>query len=237
MHIFFETACREGELADVSFFLSKGYPVNACNAAGMSALMLAADTGQMALSLLLLRFGASVDLTSTDNQTASMIAQARGHIMLAKLLCGKPERRLRRPSMPRRVCPDVGHAALVQLLEYGVRRGFLSDTQIYQQLPALRAEPTEFSVVCQALQSLGIVLRDRTPNLDRYAQPLRQCSDVATLDLNEYAKAVLHNLQSDSGRRRRVAYTYHQPAAVRPLILQSEKKKHSYRAAQKPKST
>ena len=223
MHIFFETACREGELADVSFFLSKGYPVNAFNADGMNALMIAADTGQMALSFLLLRFGADVDLTSTQNQTASMIAQARGHVMLSKLLCGKPERRLRRPAIPRPVCPDVGHAALLQLLEYGMRRGFLSDTQIYQQLPALRAEPTEFSVVCQALQSLGIVLRDRTPNLDRYAQPLRQCSDVMTPDLNEYAKAVVNKLQIESGRRRRVAYTYPQPKAVRPLTLKSER--------------
>lgn len=237
MHLFFETACREGELADVSFFLSKGYPVNAFNADGLNALMLAADTGQMALSLLLLRFGANVDLTSTDDQTASMIAQARGHVMLAKLLCGKPERRLRRPQVPTRVCHVVGHTALVQLLEYGVHRGFLSDAQIHQKLPALREEPTGFSVVCQALQSLGVVLRDRTPNLDRFAQPLRQCSDVGTLDLNEYAKAVVNKLQTESGRQRRVAYTYPQPAAARPLILKSQKIERSYRAAQNPKST
>jgi hypothetical protein len=237
MHLFFETACREGELADVSFFLSKGYPVNAFNADGLNALMVAADTGQMALSFLLLRFGADVDLTSTQNQTASMIAQVRGHVMLAKLLCGKAERRLRCPQVPSRVCLEVGQAALVQLFEYGVRRGFLSDAQIRQKLPALREEPTGFSVVCQALQSLGVVLRDRTPNLDRFAQPLRQCSDAVTLDLNEYAKAVVNKLQTASGRQRRVAYTYPQPAGVRPLILKSQKSGHTYRAAQKPEST
>lgn len=236
MHIFFETACREGELADVSFFLSKGYPVNAYNAAGLNALMLAADAGQMALSLLLLRFGANVDLTSNHDQTASMIAQARGHIMLAKLLCGKPERRLRRPQVPSRVCAGVGHAAMVQLFEYGVCRGFLSDAQIHQKLPALREEPTGFSVVCQALQSLGVVLRDRTPNLDRFAQPLRQCMDAGALDLNEYAKAVVNKLQTESGRRGRVAYTYQQPAAVRPLILKSQKTGTGYGTTQRPKS-
>jgi hypothetical protein len=228
MHVFFETACREGELADVLFFLSKGYPVNACNAAGMNALMLAADTGQMALSLLLLRFGANVDLTNANDQTASMIAQARGHVMLAKLLCGKPERRLKCLPVPKRACTTVGHAALLQLLEYGVRRGFLSDAQIHQQLPALREEPTGFSVVCQALQSLGIVLRDRTPNLDHFAQPLRQCSDLTSRDINEYAKSVLNNLQISSGPRRRVAYTYPKPEAARPLILKSQRARGTY---------
>lgn len=237
MHIFFERACLEGELADVSFFLSKGYPVNTCNAAGMNALMLAADTGQMALGILLLRFGANVDLTSANHQTASMIAQDNGHIMLAKLLCGKPERRLRCSTVPKRVCSAVGHEDLVQLLEYGVSRGFLSDVQIYQQLPALRAEPTGFSVVCQALQSLGIVLRDRTPNLDRFTPPLRLCSDATVLDLNECAKSVLNNLRAESGRRPRIAHTYSQPAAVRPLILKSQKTRRSYLAAHKPKST
>lgn len=237
MHIFFETACREGELADVSFFLSKGYPVNVCNAAGQTALMIAADTGQMALCLLLLRFGANVDLTSAHDQTASMIAQVRGHDILSKLLCGKLERRTKRPNVLKRVCPAVDHVTLFQLLEYGLRRGFLSDAQIHRQLPALRDDPTGFSVVCQALQSLGIVLRDRTPNLERFSQPLRQFSDVTTLDLNELAQAVLNNLRLEAGRRHRVAYTYSQPAVARPLILKSQKTRLSHRTVHQPKPT
>lgn len=227
MHVFFEMACCEGQLEDVAFFLSKGHPVNAYNAQGMNALMLAADTGQMALSLLLLRFGANVDLTSTAEQTASMIAQARGHVMLAKLLCGKSERRLKHPQVSKRFCPAVSHAALVQLLEYGTRRGFLSDAQIYQQLPALRERPSGFSVVCQALQSLGIVLRDRTPNVDRLPPSLRQCSDATALDLNAFAKSVLNNLGTASGPKRRVAYTYSQSDAARPLILKSQRARRS----------
>lgn len=237
MHAFFEMACREGQLADVRFFLSKGYPVNACNAQGMNALMIAADTGQMGLSLLLLRHGANVDLISGADRTASMIAQARGHVMLAKLLCGKAERRLKHPLASKGLCPTVSHAALVQLLEYGVRRGFLSDAQIHQQLPALRELPTGFSVVCQALQSLGIVLRDRTPNFDRLPQPLRQCSDAATFDLNGFAQTVLNNLRSTSGLKRRAAFTYPQLASSRPMILSSQRASRNQCVAKPSDST
>lgn len=218
MHTFFETACREGQLADVRFFLSKGFSVDARNAQGLSALMLAADTGQMGLSLLLLRFGASVDVTNATGQTASMIAQSRGHMMLAKLLCGKSERRQRDPIKPKRSCLRVNQVALVRLLEYGTQRGFLSDAQIYSYLPALRRQPTGFSVVCQALQSLGIVLRDRTPDLQRHAQSVRLCTDATMIDLNAYADSLMNNLRAEPNRQQPAPHTYSLAAAQRPLI-------------------
>jgi hypothetical protein len=219
MHAFFETACREGQLADVRFFLSKGHPVNALNAQGMTALMLAADMGHMDLSLLLLRHGADVDKKNKAHQTASMMAQSRGHLMLAKLLCGKRERRQKHPFNPNRMHTPISQPELVRLLDYGLNRGFLSDAQIYSHLPALRQQPTEFSMVCQALQSLGIALRDRTPEFSHGAQAPRCCAEPMAIDLNEYAKVLLGNLSSPAARGKRSSFTYLQPVAARAVYL------------------
>lgn len=217
MHDFFETACLEGQLSDVRFFLSNGHLVDARNAHGMSALMLAADTGQMGLSLLLLRFGANVDLINDAQQTASMIAHSRGHLMLAKLLCGKRERRLKQPPKAKRPSPALSPLSLVQLFDYGVRRGFLSDAQIYGYLPALRQQPTGFSAVCQALQSLGIVLRDRTPDLARCQQALPHGAQAAPSDLHEYATTLLQNLRPEPPAWQPSFYRHSKPIKARAI--------------------
>ncbi len=63
-----------------------GAPVNAANAAGQTALMLAARRGDEALVRLLLAAGADRNRTDPAGRTAAELARQQGHATLAALL-------------------------------------------------------------------------------------------------------------------------------------------------------
>lgn len=195
MPTFFETACLEGQIEDVKFFLDKGHPVNKRDANGLTPIMLAASMGHMSVCLLLLRHGADVDLLNDKQQTAAMLAQQGGFLMLAKLLCGKSERRQKRRSGQISL-NQTDSTRLADLLSYGLSRGFLSDVQIYAFLPSLRTKPKRFALVCQALKATGIVLRDREPEiaLANAAQPKVQLNKPD--DLQAYADKIIVQINS-----------------------------------------
>jgi len=196
MPTFFETACLEGQIGDVKFFLEKSYPVNKRDANGLTPIMLAASMGHMSVCLLLLRYGADVDLLNDKQQTAAMLAQQGGFLMLAKLLCGKSERRKKRRSGQLLLSHETDSTRLAGLLSYGLSRGFLSDIQIYGYLPSLRTKPKRFALVCQALKAAGIVLRDREPEIAvAYAgQPQVRLNNPT--DLAAYAEKLMMQIDS-----------------------------------------
>lgn len=196
MPTFFETACLEGQVEDVKFFLARGHPVDKRDVEGLTPLMLAASIGHMSLCLLLLRHGADVELKNNQKQTAAMLAQRGGFLMLAKLLCGKSERRQKRRSGQISLNHQTDSTRLARLLAYGLRRGFLSDVQIYGYLPSLRTKPKRFALVCQALKATGIVLRDREPELvvTNAAQPQVRLNNPT--DLVAYADKLMMQIDS-----------------------------------------
>ena len=63
--------------------------MNATNAGGVTALMIAAADGQTALVELLVRSGANVAAQSERGDTALSIARAKGHLAVIKLLDGQ----------------------------------------------------------------------------------------------------------------------------------------------------
>jgi len=198
MPSFFESACLEGQLEDVKFFLVRDHPVNKLLSDGLTPLMFAASMGHLSLCLLLLRHGADVDLKNAAKQTAAMLAQEGGYLMLAKLLCGKSERRQRHRSGPALSSHQTDSMRLARLLSYGLKRGFLSDAQIHGYLPGLRTKPKRFALVCQALKATGIVLRDREPAL---ALAIAHAAPIETrlkhgADLQAYADQLLAQIDS-----------------------------------------
>jgi len=211
MPTFFESACLEGQLEDVKFFLTRGHPVNKpfgdgfsgdgssgdrSFGAGLTPLMLAASMGHLSLCLLLLRHGADVDLKNNNKQTAAMLAQQGGYLMLARLLCGKSEQRQRHRSSVALPSRQTESVRLARLLSYGIKRGFLSDAQIYGYLPGLRNKPKRFALICQALKDTGIVLRDREPTLAvATAAPMRTRLNPGA-DLEVYADQLLTQIDS-----------------------------------------
>lgn len=196
MPTFFESACLEGQLEDVKFFLVRGHPVNKPFGDGLTPLMLAASMGHLSLCLLLLRHGADVDLRNSAKQTAAMLAQEGGYLMLAKILCGKSEHRQRHRSVVSQPSRQTDRIHLARLLSYGIKRGFLSDAQIHGYLPGLRHKPKRFALICQALKATGIVLRDREPTLaDANAAPIQMRLKPGT-DVQAYADQVLAQIDS-----------------------------------------
>jgi ankyrin repeat protein len=66
--------------------ISKGADVNASNAGGVTALMIAAADGQAPLVDLLVRAGANRAAQSERGDTALSSARAKGHLAVIKLL-------------------------------------------------------------------------------------------------------------------------------------------------------
>jgi len=206
MPTFFESACLEGQLEDVKFFLSRGHPVNKpfgdgsfgddASGEGLTPLMLAASMGHLSLCLLLLRHGADVDLRNNNKQTAAMLAQQGGYLMLAKLLCGKSEYRQKHRSAVALPSRQTESTRLARLLSYGIKRGFLSDAQIYAYLPDLRNKPKRFALICQALKDTGIVLRDREPALAVATAAPMHIRLIPDTDLQAYADQLLQQIDS-----------------------------------------
>ena len=66
--------------------IDKGADVNASNAGGVTALMIAAADGRPSLVALLVRAGANIAAQSERGDTALSIARAKGHEAVIKLL-------------------------------------------------------------------------------------------------------------------------------------------------------
>jgi ankyrin repeat protein len=60
--------------------------VNAKDADGRTALMLAAERGDVEIVQALLQKGASTDIKNRDGKTAATIAEVNGHVEVARLL-------------------------------------------------------------------------------------------------------------------------------------------------------
>jgi hypothetical protein len=80
------TAARDGNLAAVTDFLSRGAEVNDKDRGGQTALMRAAGSGHVAVVRLLLAHGAEVNEKDSDGLTALIRAEARGHQEIVGLL-------------------------------------------------------------------------------------------------------------------------------------------------------
>ena len=79
-------AAAIGQLDAARQALADGAPVDATNAAGQTALMLAARRGDEALVRLLLAAGADRARTDPSGRTAAALARQQGHAALAPLL-------------------------------------------------------------------------------------------------------------------------------------------------------
>jgi ankyrin repeat protein len=81
-----EQAVRRGDLAAVRLALEAGTDVDARDAQGQSALMLAAHRGDLALVELLLAQGADPDQRAKYGLSALMLAALAGHEAVARAL-------------------------------------------------------------------------------------------------------------------------------------------------------
>jgi len=79
-------AAMSGDLSKINELLDKGVDINACSAAGNSALHNAADEGQIEAVKLLVKRGATIDLQSGSGATPLLHAVMNKQEETAKLL-------------------------------------------------------------------------------------------------------------------------------------------------------
>ena len=70
----------------LELLISYGANVNAQSHDGRSALMQAADSGQLGAAAFLLKHGADVNAKGSDGETALMLAEKKGYTEIAGLL-------------------------------------------------------------------------------------------------------------------------------------------------------
>ena len=80
-------AAADDAVALVTFFLDKGYPIDALlPPANQTALQIAAELGNTKLVRLLLRHGANPRLRNNQGDTAETVAKRAGHTVIVRLL-------------------------------------------------------------------------------------------------------------------------------------------------------
>jgi ankyrin repeat protein len=116
-------AVRKGDRAAVRQLLQQRADVDAPQADGSTALMLAADRDDVEIANLLIRARASVNVANEYGATALSVASARGNTALVTLLLeshADPNARLASGETPLMSAADKGHADVVRaLLQHG----------------------------------------------------------------------------------------------------------------------
>jgi ankyrin repeat protein len=88
-----------GEIAKLHHLLARGVDVNASDAAGVTALMVAAYYGQFEMVRSLIDHGADVNFMDCDGFTAAMLARRSGHERIVGLLVARGAKEIPKPSV------------------------------------------------------------------------------------------------------------------------------------------
>jgi uncharacterized protein len=116
-------AVRKGDQKAVRELLQKGVDVNAAQADGSTALVLAADRNDLEVAHLLIRAGAHVNAANEYGATALSVACAGGNVAMIKILLeakADPNAPLLSGETPLMSAADQGHVDAVRaLLEHG----------------------------------------------------------------------------------------------------------------------